>query len=357
MKIVLFANSCWNLYNYRKDLIIDLLNRNYEVIIVAPKDKSLSDLTKLGCEYFNIKLSQYGTNILKEIFSIFTIFFLFKKIKPNYILSYTIKPNLYTSIICKFLKIKNICNISGLGNSFLKKNLVFYITIFLYKLFLSNSYIIFFQNKDDLKIFQDSKILKKLNYHLLPGSGINLNFFKSHIKYSKNRVIDFLFIGRLIDAKGINEFCDACNIIAHKYPNMNLVILTPTSENYDYYKNKYPKIKFLKYLQDVKGLLDKSKCVVLPSYREGIPRSLLEACSMSIPIISSNAVGCKDIIIDGYNGFMCKARSADSLKDNLIKFHNLSFDAKLQMSINARIFVENNFDVKIVVEKYNDFII
>ena len=357
MKVVLFANSCWNLYNFRKDIIIDLLNKNYQVIIVAPKDDSLIELTKLGCHYSNINLSQYGTNILKELFSIFTLFFLFKKINPSYILSYTIKPNLYSAIICKFLKIRNICNVSGLGNSFLQKNLVFYITIFLYKFFLSSSYVIFFQNKDDLKIFKDYKILRKSNYYLIPGSGINLNFFKSHIKYNKSRVIDFLFIGRFIKAKGINEFCDACDIIIQKYPNINFVALTPTPENYNYYKTKYPKIKFLNFVPDVKDILDTTKCVVLPSYREGLPRCLLEACSMSIPIITSNSVGCRDIIIDGFNGFMCDSMSTDNLKDVLIKFHNLSFDNKLKMSVNARFFAEKDFNVKIIIDKYNEFMI
>jgi len=357
MKIILFSNSCWNLYNFRKDLIIDLLSKNYQVIIVAPEDENLLDLTNLGCKYFNINLSQYGTNFFKELYTLFNLFFLFKKIKPSYIFSYTIKPNLYSSIICKLLKIKIICNISGLGNSFLKKNLVYHVTIFLYKFFLSKSYVIFFQNNDDLQLFKDLKILSKLNYYLLPGSGINLDFFKSNVKYKIDRPINFLFIGRFIQAKGINEFVNAANLIINDNKNITFYALSPTSENFIYYEKKYPYIKFLKTVKDVRNVLINTGCVVLPSYREGIPRSLIEACSMSIPVIASNVPGCKDVVVEGYNGFVCSVMSAVSLKDSMIKFNNLSFEDKYKMSKNSRNFAESKFNVNIVINKYNEFII
>ena len=356
MKIVLISNSSWNLYNFRKELILYLLKNNFIIYTISPKDKYTKHLIKLGCKHIDLKISQYGKNLFYELKTIYNIYNLFRLIKPKYVLSFTIKPNLYSSFVCNRLKIKNISNISGLGNTFLNKNLIYFLTIFLYRIFLSHTHKILFQNKDDLEVFKNLNIIRKKNFDILPGSGINLDYFKCNDYELSKKNIHFLFIGRLIQTKGIEEFCIAATNILKNRNDINFSILSPATENFEFYKNKYKNLNFLSPVDDIRIFLRKSQCVVLPSYREGMPRSLLEASAMSVPMIASNVAGCRDIVIDGYNGLLCEHKSIQSLEHTLNKFISTSISNKITMSENARNFVQKKFDVNFVIKRYSELL-
>ena len=206
MKIIITANTCWNLINFRKNLITQLLKKN-KVIVIANKDNFMSELKRMGCKVYDPYIESRSTSIFKEINLFLRYFKLIKKLKPNILLSFTIKPNIYSSICCNILKIKNICNITGLGFGLQSSSYLRFLLIFLLKISVKNCNKIFFQNLDDIKFFKRNKIINK-DYDLIPGSGIKIKKIKTKYKKKKNN-LNFFYVGRIIKDKGIVELIKA----------------------------------------------------------------------------------------------------------------------------------------------------
>ena len=225
MKILIFANSSWNLYNFRIGLIRKLVLKKYEVSFISSNDKYSKLLTKENINFVKLDISPKGKNIFKELITIIKLYFIIRKLNPVYILAFTIKPNLYSLLISYFLNIKVINNITGLGNTFINKNLLTLLIKILYKILIRKSHFIFFQNKDDCFEFKKLKVLNKKNFSIIPGSGINLNYFNKIKKSDFNKNINFVYVGRTIKEKGIFEFCEATKIINKKYKNVSFSII------------------------------------------------------------------------------------------------------------------------------------
>ena len=359
MKIVLSANSSWNLYNFRLNIIIRLL-KNHEVILLAPKDNYTEKLVKLGCKYYNIKIDTHGVSIIKDIFLIINYFNKLKKINPHFYISYTIKPNIYGSLIANLLSIKVINNITGLGTVFIKKGFILYISKFLYKLALKNSFRIYFHNNFDLKIFLKMKLVSAKQAEVLPGSGVDLSFFKyKKLKNKENNQLVFLFIGRYIKEKGINEFVRAASTVKQKYPK----IIFETVGYFDKHNkssveieflNKYSNNNIIKILEpsdDIRRYIEESDCIVVPSYREGMPKSLLESSAIGRPMITTDVPGCNELVIDGYNGHICLPRNSKSLSETIVKHIKLSYQKRYSISQNAFDKVKRHYNEKIVINK------
>ncbi|MFW5613626.1 MAG: glycosyltransferase family 4 protein, partial [Campylobacter hyointestinalis] len=267
--------------------------------------------------------------ILKTIFELYK---LYKQLKPDIVLNFTIKPNIYSSLICRYLKIPCISNITGLGTIFIKQNFITKIAKFLYKIALNKNKSIFFQNDDDKKLFLKYNLIsQKNNIDVLPGSGVDLDKFKPSPKVDNDKFI-FLFIGRLIRDKGISELIEASIMLGAKYDNFKIWLLgelgvqNNTAISQDEL-NGWLKNDFIEYLgttDNVADIIAKSDCVVLPSYREGTPRSLLEAAAMAKPIITTNTVGCRDVVSDGINGLLCEVANAKDLAGKMEKMLNSS---------------------------------
>lgn len=361
-KIVLSSNTTWSIYNFRLGLVKRLL-KDYEVIVIAPKDKYSKRLEDLGCKYYNIFVDNKGTNPINDIKTFLQYCHIYKRIKPDISLHFTIKPNIYGNFACKLLSIPVVNTITGLGTAFIRETFLTKIVKFLYKIALKNTFL-FFQNKDDAELFKKNKLIKE--FDIVPGSGVNINEFKPIKIEKKDKFFRFLLIARIIKDKGIYEYVKAAKILKEKYNNVEFLLVgavgvdNPTAISREEVLNWQTQglIKYLgvKKKEEVRKEIAKADCVVLPSYREGMPRTLLEASSMAKPIITTNVPGCKDIVEDGINGFLCKVKDPKDLAEKMDKMLNLSQKERAEMGKKGREKVLREFDERIVIEKYMEII-
>jgi len=358
-KIIFSSNTAWYLYNFRLDLIKELAKSN-EIFIIAPRDDNYFNKLKLFGKCYDIELDVGGSNPVNDLKLIYSFLKLFKKIKPDLVVLYTIKPNIYGGLAAKMLNIQTLNVIAGLGTVFLNDRLTSKIARWLYKVSCKNN-IVLFENKEDSKKFLKEKLVKSEQVELVPGSGIDVNKFapKSN-KISKNKNLIFLFIARLIKDKGILEYVEAARIVKNKYPNVHFKILgsyyedNPTAISKEQMKQWLAEgiIEYLGYTDAVIEEIEKADCIVLPSYREGLSRVLLEAASMSKPIITSNVTGCKEVVDDGENGFLAKVKDSRSVAEAMEKIINLSQNERNIMGEKGREKIKKEFDNEIVIKKY-----
>lgn len=358
-KIVISLNTSWNIYNFRLNLARALKANGYEVILVAPYD-DYSEKLKDEFEYYNIYMNNKGTNPKEDFKTMIGFYNLYKKIKPDVVLNYTIKPNIYGNIACNLLGIKTINNISGLGTVFIKESLVTKVVKWLYRYSLGKSSKVFFQNSDDRDLFVENKLVVLTKCGLLPGSGIDTNKFMP-LEYKKeDDTFRFLLIARILKDKGIVEYVEAAKILKEKHKNVEFQLLgsldavnnTAISKEQmeEWVNNGF--VTYLGITDNVKEFIQIADCVVLPSYREGTPRTLLESASMSKPIVTTNVVGCKEVVEDGVNGYLCEVRNTMDLADKIEMMLNLSEKERKVMGEAGRVKMINEFDEGIVIGKY-----
>jgi len=351
LKIIITANTAWNIYHFRYELVKNLLKNN-EVYVLSKRDDTSKKLISLGCKLINIDINQHGKNIFKELKLLYLFFINIKKISPDILLSYTIKPNLYSGLICRLLKISNIVTITGLGEVFLKENIFKKIIIQFYKISIKKSSFVFFQNKNDLKYFKSLNIIKYNNVGIINGSGIKIN--KKKIKKIQNKYFTFLYIGRLIKEKGIHELIVSFKNLSRYKNRVKLVLIGSFYEQSFKQKilnqAKYNKnIIFKNFTKNVEFHIKKSDCIVLPSYREGLPRSLLDGMNFSKPLIASNVPGCSELIKNGFNGYLCKKEDILSLEECMNKILNNKILYK--MGNNGKKIILPKYDIKITIQK------
>lgn len=357
MKILILANSDLGLYKFRRELIIKLLENN-QVYIALPKGDYVDELCNMGCNFINVELSRHGVNPFKELKLMKNYKKIMKEIKPDYVLTYTIKPNIYGGFSAKKLKIPYITNITGLGTAVEKKGLLQKITVTLYKKALKKAKMVFFQNEENKSFMVNNKIVKD-NYDLLPGSGVNVNQY-TLLDYPKDSEINFVFVARIMKEKGIDQYLDAAKAIKEKYPNTNFYICGFCEENYVELLKELQEKGIINYLGLVKNMVEiyeKCHCVVHPTYYpEGLSNVLLEASACGRPIITTNRSGCREVIDDGQNGYLVNQKDSVDLISKIEKFIELSYDDKKNMGIKGRRKVENDFNREIVINKYLNLI-
>lgn len=360
MKILILSNSCWNIFNFRYPLIKNFITKKYEIYIIAPKDKYLQKLTYLGIKVIPNQLNPSGLNPISEFWTLFKYFIKIKKIKPDLILTFTIKPNIYGNFVAGLLKIPIINNVSGLGSFYLSKKHSFFFQKILYKFSFLFSSKVLFQNNSDQFEFINNGIISENKTSLVPGSGIDLEKFDFHRTENYGKKI--LFIGRILRDKGIIEFIEASKNISKIKSDIKFIIAgNLNSNNISAIKLKEfrklifnnDRIEYVGIVDDIYSLLKEIDVVVLPSYREGMSKSLLEAAAMMIPIITTDVPGCKEIVLDGISGYLCKPMSTKSLERSILKVINLNSKQRVAMGYIARNHIEKNFTDKIVVDIYN----
>jgi len=358
--IILSANTAWNIYNFRLPLISALQKEGYKVVIIAPEDDSMKKLEALGCETHSIEMENSGTSISKDLKLLWQYYKRLQKIKAHAFLGFTVKPNVFGSIAAHLTGTATINNISGLGTVFIKKSWITIIVKSLYRIGLSRAQTVFFQNEDDEALFRDQKLVKASQTALLPGSGIDLELYKSHTQIATTPEYRFLLIARLLWDKGVGEYVDAAKIITAQYPNAIFQILgflgvdnhtAVSKSDIDQWEQK-GLIEYLGSTADVRPFIEKADCIVLPSYREGTPRSLLEGAALSRPLIATNVPGCRQVVDEGQTGFLCEVKSAESLARAVERFLELTPDQQREMGINGRLKMEHEYDVSIVTERY-----
>ena len=359
-KIAIISNLSWNLYNFRLSLMQAMRAAGYEVIAIAPYDRYSKLIEDAGFEFHDIKMNAQGINPLEDLKTTYEFYKLFKKISPDLICQYTIKPNVYGSFVATALHIKMVNNIAGLGTLFVNETYVTKIAKILYKTSQRKADKVFFQNKDDFDFFIEKGIVKASKCDILPGSGVDTNRFKPMEKVESDE-IRFLLIARMIWEKGIAEYVEAARIIKKSYPKVEFCLLGFLEvENPGAITKKEMKdwvdegvVNYLGVTDKVDEVILTADCVVLPSfYREGTPKTLLESGSSGKPIITTDSVGCRDVVDDGVNGYLCEPRSSTDLAKKMEMFLNLTHKEKLQMGKNSRKKVKKEFDESIVINKY-----
>lgn len=364
MKIAIVLNTSWNIYNFRLGLIKALLAEGHEVVAIAPADEYTSKIVQAGCLFEEVKMDSRGAHPIKDLALTYELYRIYKRQKPDVILQYTIKPNIYGTFAATLLSIPVINNVCGLGTAFLNKNLVSKIAIALYKLAFRFPKLIFFQNNDDKEFFLKSKIIKKINIDVLPGSGIDVNEFVPKDKTYKEAPFTFLLISRLIHDKGILEYINAIKLLKSKGVEAKFQLLGQldtkhargiAKELVDQWIEEGV-VEYLGSVEDVKPYINNSDCVVLPSYREGTPRSLLEAASSGKPIVATDVAGCNNVVDHKVNGFLCESKNVEDLASKMEEMLFQDEKSIKKMSDASRQIAVNKFDEKFVIEKYLDSI-
>ncbi len=362
MNIGIVANTSFNIYNFRLPLMHFLKAKGHHIIAIAPKDNFTEKIIAEGFPFVEIKtLSRKGTNPIQDLKLILELKKIYQQTNLDIVLQYTIKPNIYGSFAAKLANIKCICTVTGLGYTFLNNSIASKVSKWLYRTAFYFSDIILFQNEDDKATFLNLKLANERKIKIVPGSGIDIYRFDK--SFCTNTITDtnvvFLFIGRLLKDKGIFEFIEAAKKIIQQYPKTLFLIVGEIDQQNPSSISKQelekitliPNIKYLGFLQDTRVAICQATCVVLPSYREGLPRVILEAMAMSKPCITTNVPGCKDAV-DSSCAFLAEVENSEDLKLQMEKFIVLDNQKKLEMGINARRRTETIFSANIIAETY-----
>ncbi|MFD1385935.1 glycosyltransferase family 4 protein [Oceanobacillus oncorhynchi subsp. oncorhynchi] len=354
-KILILSNHHAYTYNFRKEIIQALLKQNYKVILVLPYGDKVELLKNMGCEFIDLPLDRRGMNPITDFKLFLRYRKIIKKVKPDAVLSYTVKPNLYGGIACRMGKVPFFPNITGLGSAVENNNPIQKFILFMSKQAYKNATCVFFQNEEN-KVFFYKNNIKLKNYRVIPGSGVNVQDF-SLLPYPSEDTIEFLYISRIMKQKGIDQYLDAAEYIKNKYNNVNFHVLGFCEE--DYYISKLQKLQNEKIIEyhgmqdDVKEFHRKSHCTIHPTYYpEGMSNVLLESAASGRPIITTNRSGCREIVDNGVNGYIIEQENTEELIRKIEKFIDLSPNEKKKMGIAARQKIEKEFDRKLVVEAY-----
>ncbi len=365
IKILFVSNSCWSIYNFRLDVIEHFIKLNYEVHIAALKDDFAIKLLNIGCKVHSIQFNNRKLNPIEDIFLFFKLKKLYQNVKPALIFHYVIKPNIYGSVAASQLKIPCVAIITGLGYAFATHNWLSSLVIKLYRFALKKVKLICFLNEEDKQLFIKRKIANINKIYVLHSEGINTEKFKPIQVKKDDQPFVFLMATRMLWSKGVGLFAEASEILKKKGFQFECKVIGffepnhPDSislEQLEQWRNK--KIfSYLGFTENVVPFFSMADCFVLPSYyQEGIPRSLLEACAMQIPVITTNNNGCKEVIKNNFNGFTCKMNDAEDLATKMSTALLMTTEDLKAMGKNGRELVCEKFDVKLVIERYDEIV-
>ena len=350
--IVFVANTSWYLYNFKSELIERLLGLGAEVITVTGGDGYVSKLKRLGCKCLTMEFFSRGRNPFQDLTILFNLFVKYRRIRPSCVVQFTTKPNIYGSFVARILGIPAINNVSGLGAAFDEKYGVRTIVRLLYRLSFQYPRHVFFLNGEDLSLFIDQHLADPSRASLIPGAGVDVDKYRPMTRTTDDRRLAFLMLSRLIWEKGISEFIRAADILSQRYADVKFQLLGFPVENIrdgltPGFIESHLKNSSLEYL----GATDNVVEYIRRDYREGVPRSLLEAASMAKPIIASENVGCREIVDHGENGLLFK-HGLDSFIEVLEQFINLPAKAKIEMGKKGREKVLREFNIERVIDRY-----
>jgi len=356
-KLLFVTNSIIGLYKFRKELIESLINAKHSVTISAPLGNKSKQFEDMGCHVVHSEIDRRGMNPLKD-FRLYRAYRkTIQKVSPDVVLTYTIKPNIYGGIAAKKAKVPYIANITGLGtgvnkDSFLKRAL-----IVLYRYALNKVYTVFVQNSENYEFLSKHSIGKN-RLTLIPGSGVNIEEYSS-MPYPSSTTIRFLFVGRLMREKGINEYLQAAQIIKTKHDNVEFHICGSSEEDYESKildLSKQGVVKFHGRVSNVQEMYKSVHCIVHPSYHEGMSNALLEAAATARPILASDIAGCREIFDEGVSGYGFARKNSEAIVEVMEKFIALPHSEKETMGRKARQKVVESFDRNIVVNAYKEAI-
>lgn len=351
MKIMILANFDVGLYQFRRELIEKLL-KDHRILISLPDGDLVRPLEEMGCRFFDTPLDRRGINPVKDMGLFLRYLKLLRKEKPDLVITYTIKPNIYGGIACRLLGIPYAVNITGLGTAFQKQGALRKLVTFLYKTALKKAKVVFFENAGNMQNLLDESIVKEAQTCLLNGAGVNTVHYGYTPYPADEDTTKFLFVGRVMREKGIDELFSAMHRLNAEGRSCTLDVLGGYEENYAGKIAAYTAEGWLHYhgyQKDVRPFIADSHCFVLPSYHEGMANTNLESASMGRPLITSNIHGCMEAVEEDISGLLCEPRDTDSLYNAMARFMELSREEQEAMGRAGRAHMEARFDKKKVV--------
>lgn len=358
--VAMAINASWNIFNFRAGLIRGLQEAGHSVVAMSPKDAYVPALVGLGVDHVPVAMDSAGLSPLHDLALLIRYRRALKRIRPDVFLAYTAKPNVWGSLAAQSLGIPVVNNVSGLGTAFIRGGLLKNIVSTLYRTAFRRSATVFFQNPEDLDLFVKSGLVRPDSAALLPGSGIDLTRFSPRAEPPEPRAPTFLLVGRLLWDKGIGEYIEAARMVRQRRPDARFHLLgfldaqnrtaIPAEQVARWEAEGI--VEYLGHAEDVRDALAGADCVVLPSYREGLPRTLLEAAAMGKPLIATDVPGCRHVVDAGVNGFLCEARDPTSLSEAMLRMLDLETGARTAMGAAARRKVEEEFDERRVIDLY-----
>ena len=365
--VAFVSNSAWSVYNFRIDVIRHLLRRGFDVLVIAPDDDHSHLLVAEGCTYVSINFNNRHENPMQDYALYRELKEIYRKYNPQFIFHYVIKPNIYGSLAASQLGIPSVSVITGLGYAFAKKNWLYFIVRLLYKRALKKVTEVWFLNNEDARAFTGHDIIPINKVKVLPGEGVNTDFFSPEFNttQTKNGRFVFLMSSRLLKSKGIRLYADAARILKKKNIDARFELLgffekhhpdTITIEEIRQWEQE-GLIHFNGYAKDVRPFLKNADCFVFPSfYNEGVPRGLMEAASMELPIVTALNRGCKEVVLNNSNGYLCNPNDPFDLADKMERMMNLEEEERKRMGRNGRNLVAKKFNVEKVIQQYDSIL-
>lgn len=351
MKILVLANNDAGLYQFRKELLWELL-KDHAVTISLPYGEMVEPLKNAGCKFIDTTVDRRGMNPVKD-FSLFLRYMaILKREKPDLVITYTVKPNVYGGLACRLRKVPYAVNITGLGTAFQGHGMLRWLVKTLYRLGTSGAKVMFFENVGNQQVFLEEKLVKPEKTCLLSGAGVNLEHFQLLEYPQEEQGIRFLFVGRVMKEKGIDELFPAMQRLRDEGYPCSLDVLGGFEEDYAQKMKKYEEAGWLHYhgyQKDVRPFIAQSHCFVLPSWHEGMANTNLESAACGRPVITSDIHGCEEAVLDGVSGLLCRCKDAQSVYEAMKKFLHLSHEEKRQMGLAGRKHMEDVFDKRKVV--------
>lgn len=366
LRVAVVANTAWYLVNFRLNLMRALQSAGCEVVAVAPHDgPQVARLQAAGIRFAAVPISGAGTNPLRELRSVAALWQTLRRQRADLVFSYTPKGNLYSALACIASGRAYVPNVSGLGRAFIRPSLITRVVKLLYRLSFGRARHVFFQNQEDLDTFVRAGLVPAALAERLPGSGVDLAWFQPAAPTPQAPEAPiFLLVARMLWDKGVGEFVAAARQVRLRHPLARFQLLgfadvanpsaIPRRQLDDWVAEGV--VSYHGATDDVRPWLAQADCVVLPSYREGVPRTLLEAAATGRPVITTDAPGCRDTVRDGVTGFLCRPADADDLADKLLRFIHLPPAARSAMGSAGRAFMEQHFDERQVIARYLDLV-
>jgi glycosyltransferase involved in cell wall biosynthesis len=360
LRIALVCNTAWAIYTYRRGLLRMLTKHGAQVTIIAPRDRTFEPLIEMGCRCVELPIASKSTDPRKDLKTLLALYREYRTTRPHLVFHYTIKANIYGSIAAMLARVPSIAVTTGLGYTFIQKSRAAQIAKRLYRFAFRFPREVWFLNRDDHQAFADERLLAHPDRaRVLHGEGIDLKDFPFTPMPECDEFI-FILIGRLLWDKGVQEFADAARALKARYPHARFQLLGPVGvDNPSAITRadveKWEREGIIEYLgeaNDVRPLISMADCVVLPSYREGVPRTLMEAAAMGRPIVATDVPGCREVVDDNVTGYLCKLKSADDLAAKLERMLTLSNGERATMAQRGREKVEREFDENTVVARY-----
>lgn len=352
MKILFLANFDVGLYQFRRELIETLLPGN-EVWLSLPYGSLVEPLKEMGCHFIDTPMERRGMNPVRDFRLFLTYWKILRSQKPDLVITYTIKPNVYGAFAARVLRIPYAVNITGLGTAFQGDGMLRKVVTAMYRLSCKRAKVVFFENSENRQIFLNEKIVKEEQTCLLSGAGVNLSHYQVS-DYPKGEGTRFLFIGRVMKEKGIEELFAAMRRLRAGEIPCTLDVLGGYEEDYKSVMEEFQAEGWLRYhgyQADVRPFIADSHCFVLPSWHEGMANTNLECAASGRPVITSNIHGCLEAVEDGVTGYLCEKQNVDDLYRVMKQFTELPYDYRKAMGLAGRHRMEKIFDKNQVVEK------